>query len=114
MSKLLSTLAAIAVSIAVTAQAQDIAPPVQRTSASAAGTPAPSDGQKATSTRSAEDYRTALMATAAESGGDPALDGSLVRVLSTLASAGRCGDAAGLAVREGRQELATRVEQLCK
>lgn len=110
MGKVLSTLAVLALSTA--AQAQNIAPPVQRTPAATA--PAPAVGQTATPRRSAEEYQSALTPVAAESGGETVLDGSLVRVMSSLASAGRCGDAAGLAIREGRQELATRVQQLCK
>ena len=117
MRTLVSTLAALALSTA--ALAQDIAPPVQQKPADAAGArapeaAAPADGQRTTPARDIQDYQAELAALAAESGSDEALDGSLVRVMSSLAGAGRCGDAAGLARREGRQELATRVEQLCE
>jgi hypothetical protein len=65
-------------------------------------------------TVSAQDYQAALTAAAAEDGGESALDGSLVRVMSRLLAAGRCGEAVGLATRDGRKALAGRAQQLCK
>jgi hypothetical protein len=70
--------------------------------------------QQAVRTASERDSLAALTAAAAQGGGDPALDSSLIRVMSRLVAAGRCGDAAGLAARDGRKELAARAQQLCK
>jgi hypothetical protein len=115
MRKLLSTLAALVLSAPVHAHAQDIAPPVQRkpAGAPAPAAPASADEQRANPIMDVQDYQAALTSVVVESSRDAALDGGLVRVMSSLAGVGRCGDAAGLARREGRQELATRLQELC-
>lgn len=62
---------------------------------------------------SERDSQAALSAVAGQ-GSDAALDTSLIRVMSRLVASGRCGEAAGLASRNGRRELAARAQQLCK
>ena len=62
---------------------------------------------------SERDSQAALSAVAGQSS-DAALDTSLIRVMSRLVASGRCGEAAGLASRNGRRELAARAQQLCK
>lgn len=77
----------------------------------AAAAPAPPQAARRGSER---DYQTALAAVTAQGGDDAALDASLIRVMSRLLAAGQCGEAAGLAARGGRKELASRAQQLCK
>jgi hypothetical protein len=111
MTKLSVALAALALSAPAVAPAQDVAPPVKRKPVATTTAPA---SQPAARTGSIVQYQNALTAAAAQGGGDPALDGGLIRVMSSLLAAGRCGDAVGLATRDGRKELASRAQQLCK
>lgn len=85
------------------------AAPQQVAAAPTVALPAPPAGR----TMSERDSHAALAAVAAQ-GGDAALDTSLIRVMSRLVAAGRCGEAAGLASRNGRRELASKAQQLCK
>lgn len=122
MKKLAVALVAFVFATPVVAPAQDIAPPVKRKSVASA--PAASPQSVAPSTTPAaprqaarpgseRDYIAALTAAAGQ-GGNAALDTSLIRVMSRLVAAGRCGEAASLAARDGRKELASRAQQLCK
>ena len=61
---------------------------------------------------SAQQYRAALQA--GRPGEDVELNSGVTKVMGDLMAAGRCGDAVSLARREGRSELATRAQQLCK
>jgi hypothetical protein len=79
---------------------------------SAATSRAPAAPQPAARSMSERDSYLALTA-GAEQAGD-ALATSLIRVMSRLVAAGRCGEAASLASRDGRKELASRAQQLCK
>jgi hypothetical protein len=110
MKKLTFALAAFASAMPASASAQELAPAVKRKPAAAA--PAPQQAARPVSER---DYQAALTAAAAQgASGDPALDASLVQVMSRLIAAGQCGQAAGLASRGGHKELASRAQQLCK
>lgn len=118
MKRLLLTLSALALSAPAPAAVQDIAPPLKRKPAATAAAPAkpapaPAAQQQAARSGSIQQYQAALTAAAAESG-DAELDAALIKVMSGLLAAGRCGDAAGLATRDGRKELASRAQQLCK
>lgn len=104
MKKIFSALVALALS--APAVAQDIAPAVKRKPPTA--TPAP---QRAASER---DYQAALTAPAGQGGEDAALDTSLIQVMSRLLAAGQCSEAASLAARGGRKELASRAQKLCR
>jgi hypothetical protein len=101
-----------------------VAPAVVRKAPPKASTPKPAAGTAATQAgcgtaggaacparRSAQDFYTALAATGKSS--DEALDRSLMTMMSRLMEAGRCGEAAALAARNGRAELSTRARQLC-
>ena len=141
MKKLALSLAAFAFAAPSIAAAQDIAPPVKRkpaatssasSASSAAPQPvaastapaaapqpvatstAPAAPQPAVRTGSEREAQAALAAVAAQGGSDAALDTSLIRVMSRLVAAGRCGEAATLATRDGRKELAARARQLCR
>ena len=125
MKKLAVTLAACVFAARVLAAPQDIAPPVKRKPVATVPGPAIPQQGSATSTAPAaprqavragseRDYIAALTAAAGQGGGDAALDTSLIRVMGRLMSAGRCGEAARLAARDGRKELASRAQQLCK
>jgi hypothetical protein len=108
MKKLVAMLAALSAAAPALADDSKVAPAVVRKPAPAA--PAPN----AVRTASPRDFQGALAAAAAQGGGDPALDASLVRVMSQLIAAGRCGEATSLANRDGRKELAASAQQLCK
>jgi hypothetical protein len=108
MKKLVVLLAALSVAAPALAEDSKVAPAVVRTPAKAPAAP------RAAGTASPRDFQAALAAAAAQGGGDPALDSSLVRVMSQLIAAGRCGEATSLANRDGRKELAARAQQLCK
>jgi uncharacterized protein YdeI (BOF family) len=110
MKKLAVALVALILAAPAHVAAQDVAPPVKRKPV-ATGQAA---SQQARRPASAQDYQAALAAAAAQDGSEAALDGSLVRVMSRLLAAGRCGDAVSLATRDGREGLATRAQQLCK
>ncbi|HEX8380815.1 MAG TPA: hypothetical protein VF619_09750 [Allosphingosinicella sp.] len=123
MKKLAAALVAFALAVPAVSAAQDIAPPVKRkpaatstapVAAPAAAPATPAAPRQAGRPANASDTHPALVAAAAQDGGDPSLDASLVRVMSRLVAAGRCGEAAGLASRDGRKELASRAQQLCK
>jgi hypothetical protein len=127
MKKLAAALVAFAFTMPAVSAAQDIAPPVKRKpAATSTGTstdpvaapaaPGVAPAVKPPVGRSANgrDSHPALVAAAAQDGTDPALDTSLVRVMSRLVAAGQCGEAATLAARDGRKELASRAQQLCK
>lgn len=109
MKKLSLALAAFALAAPAAAPAQDLAPAVKRKPAATA--PAPQQGAGATNERH---YQAALSAASGQGSGDAALDTSLIRVMSRLLAAGRCGEAASLATRDGRKELASRAQELCK
>jgi hypothetical protein len=91
------------------APASTVSPAQQVAPAPMAALPAP----RAARTMSERDSYAALAAVGGQ-GSDAALDTSLIRVMSRLVAAGRCGEAAGLASRGGRKELASRAQQLCK
>jgi hypothetical protein len=122
MKKLSPALAALALAAPAALSAQDVAPAVKRAPAAAAPTvkpvgPATGTAPAATAaerTSSPRDYQAALAAAAGKDGSDAALEASLIRVMSGLMASGRCGEAASLASRDGRKELATRAQQLCK
>ena len=127
MKKLALSLAAFAFAAPSIAAAQDIAPPVKRkpaatSSASYASSAAPQPVAASTAPAAAPQpvatstapALAALAAVAAQGGSDAALDTSLIRVMSRLVAAGRCGEAATLATRDGRKELAARARQLCR
>lgn len=107
MKKLAVLLAALSVAAPALADDSKLAPAVARTPAKA---PAPKAGQSA----SPRDFQAALAAAAAQDGGDPLLDAGLVRTMSQLLAAGRCGEATSLANRDRRKELAARAQQLCR
>ena len=107
MKKLVAVLAALAVAAPAFADDSKVAPAV-RMPVKPAGAP------KGSTAAAPRDYHAALAAAAAQGGGDPALDAGLVRVMSQLVAAGRCGEATSLANRDGRKELAARVQQLCQ
>lgn len=109
MRKLPVALAALLLSAPAVAAAQDVAPPVKRKPVAAS--PAPRPGAPVGRER---EFQAALSATSTQSGSDPALDTSLIRVMSRLMAAGRCGEATGLATRDGRKELASKAQQLCR
>jgi hypothetical protein len=109
MKKLSAALAALILAPSAHAAAQDVAPSVKRKPV-ATQQSAPQPPRAA----SAQDYQAALAAAAAQDGGEAALDGGLVRVMSRLLAAGRCGEAVSLATRDGRKGLATRAQQFCK
>ena len=128
MKKLAAALAALAFAAPVLAASRDIAPAVKRKPAATAPVPtapaatsttpaatstAPVAPQQAVRTGNERDYIAALTA-AGQGGGDAALDTGLIRVMGRLLAAGRCGEATGLAARDGRKELAARARQLCK
>lgn len=123
------TFAAFALSLAapaVTSAAEPLAPPViQKPSAkstpasatpSAPAAPAPVQAaEQRSAAKSPQDYYSALAAAAAnDRGSDPALDKSLITVMSQLVASGRCGEAASLASRDGRAALAARAKQFCQ
>ncbi len=134
MKKLVVTLAALAV--AAPAAAQDVAPAVKRkpavtskapaAPAQAVATPAdpaaprqtastgPAAPQQVPRTTNERDVQAALAAAAGPGAADSALDAGLIRTMARLVTTGRCRDAAGLASREGRKELASRAQQLCR
>ncbi len=109
MTKLFAALAALALTAPALASAQDLAPPVKRKPVAASTARSP---QSPVRPASPQDYRAALSA-AAQGGEDSALDASLIGVMSNLLAAGRCAEAASLASRDGRKELASRAQQLC-
>lgn len=125
MKKLALMLVAMALAAPVAA-APDVAPAVKRKPAATSTPPAPPQPnatgptpppiapQPAVRALSERDSYLALTAGAGQSGSDAALDTSLIRVMSRLVAAGRCGEAAALASRDGRKELASRAQQLCK
>lgn len=125
MKKLAVALVALALAMPAAAFAPEVAPAVKRKPAPAApaatGAAAPVAAQPAVAavpapvarTMSERDSHAALTAVAAQ-GSDSALDASLIRVMSRLVATGRCGEAAGLASRNGRKELASKAQQLCK
>jgi hypothetical protein len=96
--------ALVALALAAPAAAQETAPPVKRKPVAAA--PAAPQTER--------HYQSALTAAASQDGSDSALDASLIRGMSRLLAAGKCGEAASLATRDGRKELASRAQQLCK
>jgi hypothetical protein len=108
MKKLVALLAAFSVAAPALADDSKLAPAVSRTPAKAPAAP------RAAGAATPRDFQPALAAAAAQGGGDPALDASLVGVMSQLLAAGRCGEATSLANRDGRKELAERAQQLCK
>lgn len=124
MKKLVVALVAIAFAAPALAAAQDVAPAVKRKPAATSPAPAatsttpatsstaPAAPQQAVRSGNERDYIAALTAAAGQ--GDAALDTSLIRVMSRLMSAGRCGEAVSLASRDGRKELASRAQQLCR
>lgn len=79
-----------------------------------AKSPAPVAPRPAASAANEREIQAALTAVAAEAGGDPALDTSLIKVMTRLVGARRCSEAAGLAAQNGRTMLARRAAQLCK
>ncbi|HYJ82501.1 MAG TPA: hypothetical protein VEW26_06625 [Allosphingosinicella sp.] len=126
MKKLAISLAALLVAAASVSDAQDVAPAVKRKPPAAATAPAPApngQGQVAPAAPSApqpaaramsERESIAALTAVAGQGGDSALDTSLIRVMGRLVAAGRCGEAASLAARDGRKELASKAQQLCR
>lgn len=137
MKKLAVMLLAVAFAIPAAAAGQDLAPAVKRKPAATASAPAapvrstptapvpataaPAEAAAAQSAPqhtprpgSERDYVAALSAAVAQGGGDPALDTSLIRVMGRLMSAGRCSEAAGLAARDGRKQLASTAVQICR
>lgn len=122
MKKLAVTLVALALAMPAAAFAPEVAPAVKRKPAPAAPAPAaPVAAQPAVAAVPAPAARTmserdshAALAAVAPQGSDAALDSSLIRVMSRLVATGRCGEAAGLASRNGRKELASKAQQLCK
>jgi hypothetical protein len=104
MKKLALALAALSLAAPAAAAGQDVAPAAKRKPAPTA----PAAPQRE------QHYQAALTAAASQDGGDAALDASLIRGMSRLLAAGKCGEAAGLATRDGRKELASRAQQLCK
>jgi hypothetical protein len=102
MKKLFPALVALALTAPAAAAAQDVAPAVKRKPPATV----PAAPQRE------QHYQAAL--TAAASQDDAALDASLIRGMSRLLAAGKCAEAAGLANRDGRKELASRAQQLCK
>jgi hypothetical protein len=80
--------------------------------AAAAATPAP---VRTTQIGAPQTYAGALAAVPPPAGArDSTLDASLVNVMSRLLAAASCDDAAGLASRNGRDDLAARARQLCQ
>ena len=136
MKKLAVLLCAFVFAAPVLAAAQDLAPAVKRKPAATSTAPAAPPKEVAPSTatadpqqggtsstapaapqpavRSERDSYLALTAGTEQDGSDSALDTSLIRVMSRLVAGGRCGEAASLAARDGRKELAARAQQLCK
>ncbi|HEY0149544.1 MAG TPA: hypothetical protein VGB70_11150 [Allosphingosinicella sp.] len=114
MTKLFTALFATALATAAHAAPDDIAPPLKRKAIAPATAKAAEPAQQPARAGKERDYQAALSATAAQGGDDAALDGSLIRVMSSLLAAGRCGEAAGLASRDGRKALAARAQQLCQ
>jgi hypothetical protein len=92
------------------AAALEIAPSVKQRPA-VAGPSAPKPPSRPAD---AAGFQAALTAAAAQDGGEPVLDGSLVRVMSSLLAEGRCAEAVGLASRDGRKALAARARQYCE
>ena len=107
MKRLVALLAALSVAAPALADDSKLAPAVVRK-------PAPAPAARTAPTANPRDFQAALAAAAAQDGGDPSLDASLVGVMSQLIAAGRCGEATSLANRDRRKELAARVQQLCK
>ena len=107
--------------------AQPVAPPVRRAPAKpAAVAPTPPQTQSAACGTAAipcparrvaggteEAYLAALASGPTGAGGDPLLDKGLMTAMSRLMAAGRCPDAAALATRSLRAELAARAQQIC-
>ena len=127
MKKLAVALVALAFATPAVTTAQDVAPAVKRKPAATSTTPAapqqatptPTPAPTASVTpppavRSMSERESIAALTAAAGQGDAALDTSLIRVMGRLVAAGRCSEAAGLAARDGRKELASRAQQLCR
>ena len=106
MKQLPLALVALALSAPAVAAAQDVAPPVKRKPVAAT--------QAAPAPHREHHYQAALTAAASKDGSDAALDASLIRGMSRLMAAGQCREAAVLASRDGRKELASTAQQLCK
>lgn len=104
MKTLVALLAALGAAAPALADDSKLAPAVVR-KAAPASTAAPAGPR---------DFQPALAAAAAQDGGDPSLDAGLVKVMSQLIAAGRCGEAASLANRDRRKALAARAQELCK
>ena len=76
---------------------------------------APAAPARTTQIGAAQTYAGALAALPSPAGArDANLDASLVNVMSRLLAAASCDDAAGLATRNGRTDLAARARQLCQ
>jgi hypothetical protein len=127
MKKLAIAVVALAFATPIPASAQDVAPAVRRKPAATSTAPAvrqqavPGATAPAASAAPAPAARSmseresiAALTAAAGPDGDSALDSSLIRGMSRLVAAGRCGEAASLAARDGRKELAARARQLCR
>ncbi|HYW14859.1 MAG TPA: hypothetical protein VE891_01715 [Allosphingosinicella sp.] len=111
MKKFALALAAFVFAAPVASTAQGVAPAAKRKPV--ASSAAPAAPQQTVRSASERDVQAALASASGQSG-DAALDTSLIRVMSRLVVAGRCGEAASLAARDGRRELAARAQQLCK
>jgi hypothetical protein len=120
MEKSAFALAALALCVPAAAVAadKDVAPAVTRAPSKESGPAACGSGgatpcpPAASSAGRAQRYRSALeSARPAEA---LELNSGVAKVMSDLMAAGRCGEAVGLAKRDGRKELAARAEQLCK
>lgn len=93
--------------------------PASATPAASAAAPAavaaPTTAVRTTQIGAPQSYAGALAAVPAPAGArDTMLDASLVNVMSRLLAAASCDDAAGLASRNGRADLAARARQLCQ
>jgi hypothetical protein len=126
MQKYLFTFAAVALAApaGVLAAPSGLAPAVARPApATVAPAPVPPTSAPAASAAPArttqigapQTYAGALAAVPSPAGArDANLDASLVNVMSRLLAAASCDDAAGLATRNGRTDLAARARQLCQ
>jgi len=89
------------------------APAPQTTAPTAAA--APAAPARTTQIGAPQTYAGALTAVPSPAGArDANLDASLVNVMSRLLAAASCDDAAGLATRNGRADLAVKARQLCQ
>jgi hypothetical protein len=111
MKTLAMALAALACSVpAAVDSAEPLAPPAKRAPA-----PAAPNAQRPAAAASAQDYYAALGGgAAAQQGGEAELNGGMMRAMSHLIAAGRCTEAANLATRDGRPELAAKAKQICR